>query len=116
MSIAEWKAQNMINYLKEQNNIDPVIEANGFFSHAENMLVAMIMCEHQRIRKLSLQRIMLARKDTDTEICTFVIPSFNTEVKDNINIINWQLYSLTEPPLKEQIPDQELEGLIRGNK
>ena len=43
--------------------VDPVLQRNGYFSHPENLMLAMITDERQHIRELGLRRILKARPE-----------------------------------------------------
>ena len=68
-------------YLEDdlKNVVDPVIQRNAFFSHPENLLLAMLTDERQAIRKSSLIAMTCIiktwtwwRRGTETGICSFI--------------------------------------------
>lgn len=87
-------------YLPDQLKaiIDPVIQRNGFFGHAENILIAMLADESDTVRVLALRRILKAQQATPC-IRTFQLPKFNFDAENYIDLINWIEVTVTEPPL-----------------
>ena len=81
--------------------VDRVIQRNGFFGHPENILLSMITDERKHVRELGLRRIMRARSSKQPErgVRIFDIPPFNFEAADYIDLIDWQLCTLTDPPV-----------------
>lgn len=80
--------------------IDPVIQRNGYFGHAENILLSMLVDERKAIRELAYRRILKARS-SQKSLCirSFSIPPFYFDATDYMDLINWQQLEISEPPI-----------------
>ena len=98
-------------YLPEniRSVLDIVIQQNGYFGHVENLLLSMIMDERPRICKLSLCRILKARRHKCTSIRTFKVPNLNLSANDYIDLNDRQSNeAISEPPVTCGISDDDL--------
>lgn len=86
-----------------KTKIDAVIQRNGYFGHPENIILAMLADERTSVKILALRRILKARNMTSSSVRTFVVPKFNFDAEDYIDIINWSEVTVTEPPLLKTI-------------
>ena len=94
--------------------VDPVIQRNSFFSHPENLLLAMFTNERSDIRKFALRRILISRKQKRTRpVRSFCTPVINFEATSYIDMIDWQKTPITEPPIVMDINNNTLLTLIR---
>lgn len=94
--------------------VDPVIQRNAFFTHPENLLLAMLTDEKSEIRKLALRRIMKSRKQKRTSsVRSFCVPVINFEATSYIDMIDWQKTPITEPPIVMDIDDDTFLTMIR---
>lgn len=97
--------------------IDPVIQRNTYFAHAENILLAMVTDPREHIRELELRRILKARKmasqESQLSVRTFKIPTINFDANEYTEIIYWQSGTITEPPAFRNITDADIEEAIR---
>ncbi|CAH1109536.1 unnamed protein product [Psylliodes chrysocephalus] len=76
---------------------------NAYFSHTENLLLAMMFDPGDFVRELAIRRILKARQQT---------PKINFEAKDYINLTDWQKCTITEPPLVIKLSDNCFQQLI----
>ncbi|GBM19832.1 hypothetical protein AVEN_86168-1 [Araneus ventricosus] len=90
------------------NIVYPVIERNGFFSHPEHLLLAMIQDNTKHIRELGLLGILKARQldQKRTTIRTFMQEDFS-------EIINWMDCDLSFPPFLKDISDDEIKHIFK---
>nr|CAI5856215.1 unnamed protein product [Callosobruchus analis] len=94
--------------------IDPVIERNAYFAHPENTLLCMLNDKNANLRELALRRILKARSIYYSEgIREFKIPKINVEATTYDDLIDWQNYELSEPPILASIPNDHLNQLIK---
>ena len=94
--------------------VDPVIQRNAFFSHPENLLLAMLTDERPDIRELALRRIVKSRKQKRTSsVRSFCVPVLNFEATSYIDMIDWQKTPITEPPIVMDIDDDTLLIMIQ---
>lgn len=109
------KSRYLTNDLKKV--VDPVIQRNAFFSHPENLLLAMITDERPHIRELALRRILKSRKQKCTRsVRSFSVPALNFEATDYVDMIDWQQTPITEPPIVMDIDDNSLLTMIRDEE
>ncbi|KAK0066937.1 hypothetical protein Bpfe_003672 [Biomphalaria pfeifferi] len=93
---------------------DPVIQRNAFFTHPEDLLLAMLTDEKSEIRELALRRILKSRKQKRTSsVRSFCVPLINFEATSYIDMIDWQKTSITEPPIVMDIDDDTFLIMIR---
>lgn len=95
-----------------KNIIDPVIQRNAYFSHPENILLAMITDDKKHVRELGLRRILKCRNTQNDEIREFKVPKLNFEAHSYMDLIDWQSVTVTEPPLTRDIPNETLKEMI----
>ncbi|KAK0066832.1 hypothetical protein Bpfe_003567 [Biomphalaria pfeifferi] len=94
--------------------VDPVIQRNAFFTHPENLLLAMLTDEKSEIRELALRRIMKSRKQKRTSsVRSFCVPLINFEATSYIDMIDWQKTPITEPAIVMDIDDDTFLTMIR---
>lgn len=99
--------------------VDPVIQRNGYFGHPENILIAMIADERETIRILALRRVKKAREQLGTSsnsVRSFVLPKFNFNSKDYIDIIDWNVGILCDPPILRIIGLDVISDCIQNPK
>ena len=66
--------------------VDAVIQRKAFFSHPENLLLAMLTDEWQHIRELA-SRILAARQQgKPNAMRQFVVPRLNFDTSDYVNL------------------------------
>lgn len=75
-----WRLINFSRYLPTdlRSIVDDVIQRNVYFSHYENIILAMLTDEHNHIRKLAYRRILAAQEEnasTDTTLRRFRVHS-----------------------------------------
>ena len=113
--ITSLKSRYLTDDLKEV--VDPVIQHNTFFSHPENLLLAMLTDERQATRELAMRRIIRARKNTGiNRLRLFSVPGLNFEAVSYIEMIDWQKSPITEPPITMDIDDNTLLTMIREDE
>lgn len=104
------------SYLPEhlQIVVRNVIQRNGFFAHSENILLAMLQDERRRIRELALRRILRAReKKHNFNIRIFEVPKLNFDAEEYFSLINWSDECLSEPPITQNLKDDEIKDMIK---
>lgn len=98
---------------------DPVIERNAYFSHPENLLLAMLYDEREHVRQLAVERIENARLTaSSSKIRIFKPPQrpqFNFFAEDYTNLLNWQDINITPPPILSKYPIEELKQMAKTN-
>lgn len=101
-----------------QTVIDPVIERNAFFAHAENLVLSMIVDKRSHIRELGFRRIIKARKCFSKRklVRSFQPPKINFQATDYIEMIDWNTASLSPPPLLRRLTDQEIWSKIQSGE
>jgi len=101
-------------YLSDElkNVIDPVIQRNSYFGHPENILLTMITDDRKFVRELGLRRILIARKKNSRNIRKFAIPNFNFEATEYYEMIDWQNWDQTEPPITKGISEETLKQMV----
>ncbi|GBL81233.1 hypothetical protein AVEN_267048-1 [Araneus ventricosus] len=92
--------------------IDSVIQRNGYFGNPENILIAMITDNRNFIRELGLRRIMAAIARKSIVLRKFTIPDFHFEAENYHELIDWQNWEETEPPLAMGISDEALKQMM----
>ena len=96
--------------------VDPVIQRNAYFSHPENLLLAMLTDDRPEIRELALRRILKARKqETGSQMRLFSVPILNFQATSYIEMIDWGNIPITEPPITMDIADETLITMIRAH-
>ena len=85
-----------------ENVINPVIQRNAYFSHPENLILAMLIDDKPIIRTLALRRILKTRNQTQNDIGVrkFKVPNINFEADEYYEMINYATYFNNEPPFK----------------
>ena len=106
-------------YLNERTRkiTDKVIERNSFFAFSENLLAAMLNDERKHIRQLAWRRCLKARKNGNKDIVrTFKTPKLIFNAEDYINMIDWQVEPLCEPPVIFHLTDEDVNnGILTGD-
>ena len=88
------------------------IQRNAFFANPENILLTMLVDERQEIKELAARRIKVARKTQQAAIRKFKVPTLNLSAEEYCNVLNWQEFSRTEPPILKFQSDDELDNAI----
>ncbi|GBN64989.1 hypothetical protein AVEN_95363-1 [Araneus ventricosus] len=80
----------------------------------ENMLLDMLNDERYHIRTLAARRIIKARELGPDGNCVrrFVIPTVDFGATDNVDLIDWQAFYVTPPPVLRQNSSHELLKII----
>jgi hypothetical protein len=104
-----WKTIQRSRYLSTEfkDVIDPVIQRNAYFAHPENLLLSMITDERKTIRELGMRRILRARSES-CGLRKFSIPTLNFNAQNYIDLIDWQMTDVTEPPLLADVDSIEM--------
>ena len=117
-----WRMIKYSRYLQQQfrDIIDPVIQRNGYFGHAENILMAMLTDKKIHIRELAYRRILAARIANQTpsgSIRKFRVPSLNFHAEDYTDLVEWQAIDRYEPPppLMKHLSNDEAAACVRTN-
>lgn len=111
-----WFMINSPRYMPDhlKQIIDPVIQRGGYFAHPENLLAAMLLDERKVIRKLALQRIVLARKKGRRELRKFELPKLEFSSQDYSELILFNENARLEPPVTKNLSLEELENIVIG--
>lgn len=94
--------------------IDPVIQRNGYYSHSENILLAMSLDENIRYRQQAFDRIVKARESQASSTRIFKIPTINMAAETYVDMIDWES-PITDPPLMKSISNTDLRSIILNN-
>ena len=111
-----WRMINFSRYLKTNLRciVDEVIQRNAYFSHYENILLAMLTDERNHIRKLAFRRILAAKEENRHSLRRFRVPKLNFEADDYTNLIDWIDAQKSEPPATKNISTQEIKSFVNG--
>lgn len=71
----------------------------------------MITDERKYIRELGMRRILRAQSER-YGLRKFIIPAFNLEARDYIDLVDWQSIEITEPPLLAEISEDQIEMFV----
>ena len=96
--------------------VDKVIQHNAYFSHPENLLIAMIHDDSPVVRELGYRRILKARSTVQKETRSFVVPKINFTASEYHQMIDWQTTNVTEPPSTKYLTNTEVETLIKSKE
>lgn len=110
-----FKLISYSRYLSDdfKNVLDPVIQRNGYFAAAENLLLSMLCDERKNVRELGLQRGLKARTESRGGVRKFKVPKINFDAKDYIDMISWAENDVTELPLVKHVSIDSLKDFIR---
>lgn len=85
-----------------QKVLRPVIENNPYFFHPENILLSMITDQDPLVRSDGIAKVLLARSEATGCIRQMFGPQvdkfINFESECYVDMINWNIFELTEPP------------------
>ncbi|GBN89933.1 hypothetical protein AVEN_41128-1 [Araneus ventricosus] len=89
--------------------VDPVIQRNAFFAHAENVLLAMLVDEREHIWELGHRRILKARQIVPKKktVRNFTPPKINFQASDYNEIINWNSCVVYPPPMLRDLSEDD---------
>ena len=110
-----------VRYLSDnlKKIVDPVIQRNAYFSHPENVLLAILTDSRPHIRQLGLQRILKVRSTemSGEHVRKFCIPRLNFDAVNYEDMIDWSSADtpVTEPPVMMRMTDTELKDLIKAD-
>lgn len=87
------------------NIVHKVLSDNAYFAHPENILFPMIHDERSDIRNLAYQKIMSIRENTenDKDLRPYILPRFNFNCDNYMDMINWNNEILDEPAYRNQL-------------
>src|SRR6218665_197188 len=90
---------------KHKRIVDPVIHRNAYFTHPDNLLLAMMMDHRQHIRELGLRRVMKARAAHHSgQIRKFKVPAkLNFDAVEYFDMIDWAVCPHTTLPYSRQL-------------
>ncbi|GBN24114.1 hypothetical protein AVEN_99929-1 [Araneus ventricosus] len=80
------------------------------------MLLAILTVERCHIRTFGVRRIIKAKEISPDGNCVrrFVIPAVNFRARDYVDMIDWQAFYVTPPPVLRKISSHELLKMIQG--
>lgn len=114
-----WRMIKYSRYLEKhlRDAVDEVIQRNGYFGHAENILLAMLADERSQIRELAYRRILAARNEnaSSTRIREFRVPRLNFNASDYTELVDWQEIDRYEPPLLRSRSIAQIEEWVKSN-
>lgn len=90
-----------------------MIQRNGYFSHPENILLAMLGDENRNVRDVALNEILKARKSSLPTVRVFKVPKINMNATNYVEIIDWQNTKITEPLIKF-LTLEELQSVVEN--
>ncbi|GBO28485.1 hypothetical protein AVEN_224664-1 [Araneus ventricosus] len=112
-----WHFISSSRYLpkKYRDIIEPDVSCNAYSLAPENMLLTMLTDERCHIRTLAARRIAKTREigPGGNFVCRFVIPAVDFRAPDYVDLIDWQAYYVTPPPVLRQISSHELLKMIQ---
>lgn len=95
--------------------VDEVICNNAYFCHHENLLIAMLADDRKHVRELAYRRIWKSRDASQMRssgIRVFKVPKVNLDAADYIDLIDWTVLKVTEPPLFTKISSEDIKSII----
>jgi len=96
--------------------VQPVIQRNSYWCHPEAVLLAMAAGQDQATRERAVTQIQQCRRtqvDSDTdEVRKFKLPKVNMGANSIMELIDWCNEAITEPPLTQQLSDDDLLDII----
>ncbi|GBN27282.1 hypothetical protein AVEN_13493-1 [Araneus ventricosus] len=87
--------------------VDPVIQRNSYFSHRENLLIAMLTDSEPHVRELEVHLILKARGIQENGFCLFQLPTVKFNASSYTDRIDWQK-NVADPPILKSIHDKEI--------
>ncbi|CAI9740997.1 Hypothetical predicted protein [Octopus vulgaris] len=97
-----------------ENGALNVFKTIEFSREMDETVLAMINDERNHIRELGRRGIRQVRTlYKGKSVRPFVIPALNFAVLNDIDIINWQDTIVTEPPLTQELSDEEINTFIQ---
>ncbi|GBM45019.1 hypothetical protein AVEN_98871-1 [Araneus ventricosus] len=107
-----WHFIRLPRYLpkKYRDIIEPVVSRSAYFVALESMFLSMLTDERCHIRTLAASRIIKAREIVQYGNCVrrFVTPAVKFRATDYVDLIDWQEFFVTPPPVLRQIRSYEL--------
>lgn len=100
----------------DKNVIHASISNNGYFAHAENILLSMIFDENPTIRQKAVTFLRSAKTPQTSDIRKFKIPLINFKASCYYEMVNLKTTIITVPPLVANIPLHEIEGLWKTQR
>jgi len=99
---------------KHKRIVDPVIHRNAYFTHPDNLLLAMMTDHRQHIRELGLRRVMKARAAHHSgQIRRFKVPAkLNFDAVEYFDMIDWTVCPIAEPLVLKAMTDAGLKNLV----
>lgn len=115
-----WRLIQYSRYLEQRlrDVVDEVIQRNGYFCHAENILLTMLTDDRRHVRELAYRRILAARNErapSSTGIREFRVPRLNFDASDYTELVNWQEIDRCEPPLLMNFSDARINECVKSN-
>ena len=109
-----WLMAKLSRFLPDdvREVVDRSIERNCFFAHPENLLLTMLTDERKEIRELAARRVKAARLVRPKDVRKFVLPTVNVTADNYDELVNWQDYQRTEPPMMMNITNEEIDIAI----
>ena len=109
----------LIQFVQEQplviqNIALPVLQWNGYWGHAENVIIAMLSDHRQVIRQRAVSYIQSARRnyDPDQNPRLFSVQELNMKANFYFDIVDLAEDPKTEPPLTMGLTDDEISAAI----
>lgn len=104
-------------YLSEnlKKILDPVIQRNAYFAHPENIMLTMLVDDHEFIRELGYCRILKARTSKPESDRQFKIPSLNFEATSYEDLVFWANLNVTELPILAKLTEDELREIVAND-
>lgn len=90
-----------------------MIQGNAFFSHLENILLAMEVDEIVYIRELNFWRSLKARQQKPKlkSVRIFLLPNINFETSNYTKLINWTNSKLLFSPMMKNVSTESIKEL-----
>ena len=95
-----------------QEVVRSVLTRNAFWTHPDQLLLAMVADGQQSVREKTVQLIRSGRQHQTAEVRQFRLPRLDFSATCYSELITWDAETVTEPPLLRDLPDEEL-GCIR---
>ena len=88
------------------------MQRNGFFGHAENILIAMISDERKHINELGLRRILKAERPSRMRL--FKVPELKFDCGDYIEQTDWQKDDIIDSPLIVDVSEEDITQFVKS--
>lgn len=84
---------------KYLNVVQAAISRNAFFAHPENLLLAILNDDDERIRYRGWTKIIQTRNENLSSLRQFQVPALNFDADNYIEMVDWENSEISVPPI-----------------